>query len=71
MGQKHMNDHDISMSGDADLIASQAAMRRAADAARQVAIQTDTAIVVMQNGAVTRITAEELRKEKTEKGKTA
>lgn len=37
-------------------------MLRAAELARQTAIQTDTAIVVVRNGKPVRITAEELRK---------
>jgi hypothetical protein len=44
-----------------DLICSLAAMKRAAALARQVAIQTDTAIVVFQNNQITRVTAAELR----------
>ncbi|MBS0465990.1 MAG: hypothetical protein JSS31_15395 [Proteobacteria bacterium] len=38
-----------------------AALLRAADMARQVAIQTNTAIVIVQDGQLRRITAEELR----------
>lgn len=37
------------------------ALLRAADMARQVAIQTNTAIVIVQDGQLRRITAEELR----------
>ena len=37
------------------------ALLRAADLARQVAIQTNTAIVIVQDGQLRRITAEELR----------
>jgi hypothetical protein len=36
-------------------------MRRAAELARQIAIQTNTAIVVVRDGKPVRITAEELR----------
>ena len=53
-----MSTQDISLSGNADLVASLAAMRRAAKQARQTAIQTNTAIVVVQDGVVRRIPAE-------------
>ena len=46
-----------------DLRASLPAMRRAAQMARMIAIQTDTGIVVVRNGKVVHITAAELRKE--------
>jgi hypothetical protein len=38
-----------------------AALKRAADEARKIAIQTNTAIVVFQDGKRVHITAEELR----------
>ena len=41
--------------------ASLAAIRRAALAAREQAVRTNTAIVVLRDGVVVRITAEELR----------
>jgi len=65
-----MTKHDISQARNPDLSASLIAMRRAAAAARQMAIQTDTAIVVVQDCQVRRITAEELKQEaeKREKG---
>ncbi len=44
-----------------DLPASLAAMRRAALAAREQAVRTNTAIVVECGGVQVRITAEELR----------
>ena len=46
-----------------DLRASLAAMLRAAESARQTALQTGTAIVVVRDGKPVRITADELRKE--------
>lgn len=46
-----------------DLIASLAAIKRAAQLARQTAIQTNTAIVVMKDGVLRRISAEELKKQ--------
>lgn len=52
---------DIATAQDPDLRASLAAMRRAARLARQTAMQTDTAIVIVQNGQMVRISAEELR----------
>ena len=41
-----------------------AALQRAALEAREVAIQTNTAIIVLQDGVVTRITADELKQQK-------
>lgn len=40
-----------------------AALRRAADQARILAIQTNTAIVIVKDGKQVRITAEELRRQ--------
>ena len=57
-----MNPRDLSKAKDADLRASMAAMQRAAEMARRTAIQTDTEIVVVQDGKVKRIPAEQLRK---------
>jgi hypothetical protein len=39
------------------------AMQRAAQLARETAIQTDTAIIIVKDGKQVRVTAEELRKE--------
>lgn len=39
------------------------ALQRAADSARTIAIQTNTAIVIMHDGKRIRITAEELKKQ--------
>jgi len=39
-----------------------AALQRAAESARKIAIQTDTGIVIQRDGKLTRITADELRK---------
>jgi hypothetical protein len=52
---------DISEAKDPDLRASVAAMQRAADLARQTAIQTDTYLVVVENGELVRIPADVLR----------
>ena len=56
-----MNRPDISRAKNPDLRASLAGMRRAAALARQIAIQTDTEIVLVRNGKPVRISAEELR----------
>lgn len=45
-----------------DLVNSLAAMQRAARMAREQAVRTDTAIVIMEDGKLVRITAEELRR---------
>jgi hypothetical protein len=57
-----MAQQDLSKAKDPDLRASLAAMQRAAEMARQIAIQTNTALVVVQDGKTVRIPAEELRK---------
>jgi len=46
-----------------DLRASTAALQRAAAAARKTAIDTNTSLVVMQDGKIVRIPAETLRKQ--------
>lgn len=51
---------DISKAKNPDLRASLAAMRRAAEMARKVAIQTDTEIIVVRGGKPVRIPAAEL-----------
>jgi hypothetical protein len=45
-----MNPKPISQAKDPDLRNAQAAMNRAAKVAERIAIQTDTALVVVQNG---------------------
>lgn len=52
---------DLASARNPDLRASLIAIRRAAALARQVAIQTNTAIVVIRNGKLTRVPAELLR----------
>ncbi len=47
-----------------DLRNSLIAMRRAAEMARQIAIQTNTAIVLFKDGKVVRIPADQLRERK-------
>ncbi len=58
-----MTGKDISQAKDKDLVGSLAAMRRAARMAREQAILTNTAIVVMKDNKLVRVTAEELRKQ--------
>ena len=60
-----MNHRDISTAHNADLRASQDAMRRAAEQARQAAIQTGTDLIIVQDGKTVRIPATVLR-EKTQ-----
>lgn len=52
---------DISEAKDPDLRASVAAMQRASELARKTAIQTDTYLVVVENGELIRIPADVLR----------
>ena len=62
-----MKTKDINEAKDPDLRASVAAMRRAAQMARETAIRTDTDLVVMKNGQIIRIPAQVLRAEAAEK----
>jgi len=55
---------DISKARSPDLRGSLPAMRRAAEMARRVAIQTDTEIIVVRDGKPVRISAAELREGK-------
>ena len=59
-----MKQEDLPKATHADMRGSLAAMRRAAAAARQTAIQTNTAIVLVRDGKPVRISAAELRKGK-------
>ena len=58
-----MNADDLSKAKNPDLRASLAAMERAALLARKIAIQTNTALVIVQDGKTIRIPAEQLRRE--------
>lgn len=60
-----MNANDISNAKDPDLRASLDALRRAAQQARQTAIQTETSIVIVKDGRMQRISADELRQRAT------
>ena len=57
-----MTQDQLSMAKDKDLQGSLAAIRRAARAARELAVRTETAIVVMRDSKPVRITADELRR---------
>ena len=59
-----MTQKDLSEAKNPDLPASFAALRRAAEMARQTAIQTDTALVTVLDGKPVRIPAKELRSDK-------
>lgn len=56
-----MSTRPISEARDPDLCASVVAMHRAAELARKIAIQTDTCLVVVENGRIVRIPAHVLR----------
>ena len=56
-----MKPKDISEAKNPDLRGSVAAMHRAAKLAREIAIQTDTSLVIVENGQIARIPAEVLR----------
>lgn len=57
-----MNTKDIRTSTDPDLAGSQAAMERAARAAQDLAIKTNTGIVVAVDGKTVELTAADLIK---------
>ncbi len=59
-----MSTRPIEEARDPDLRGSFEALKRAARRARDIAIQTNTAIVVSENGVVRHIGAEELRRER-------
>lgn len=59
-----MTQQELINATDPDLRLSLEAMKRAADSARKTAIQTDTAIVIVKDEQIIRVSAEELRKEK-------
>ncbi|MGN6315349.1 hypothetical protein [Trinickia sp.] len=56
-----MKEQELFKAKNPDLRASLAAIQRAAELARRTALQTDTAIVVVQDGKLMRISAEQLR----------
>jgi|GEM_PF-902670 hypothetical protein len=62
MGRSIVISDQLAKAKDKDLAASLIAIRRAARAAREAAVRTNTAIVVQRGQKPVRITAEELRK---------
>lgn len=56
-----MKTNDITQASDPALRGSLNALRRAAAAARKVAMQTDTDLIIVKDGKLTRISAQELR----------
>jgi hypothetical protein len=63
MGRKLMINNDISNAKNPDLRNALAALRRASLMARKIAIQTGTNIVVIRDGKMVRISADELRRQ--------
>ncbi|MFT3780259.1 MAG: hypothetical protein QM772_18685 [Ottowia sp.] len=55
-----MTQQELSKATNPDLRASLAAMQRAAEEARRLAVQTNTAIVLVQDGKLVRIPASQL-----------
>jgi hypothetical protein len=62
-----MRSQDLAKAKNPDMRASLAAMIRAAELAREIAIQTKTAIVIVKDGKPVRVTAEELCNEREAK----
>jgi hypothetical protein len=58
-----MKTKDISTAKDPDLRTSLGALRRASQMARRTAIQTGTNLVIVKDGRLVRIPAEELRRQ--------
>jgi hypothetical protein len=58
-----MKTNDITKAKDPALRGSLNALRRSAAAARKVAIQTDTHLVIVKDGKLLRLSAEELRQQ--------
>jgi hypothetical protein len=56
---------DISETSDPALRGSLTALRRAAEEARRIALQTGTDLIVFRNGKITRIPPQELAKSST------
>jgi hypothetical protein len=63
-----MTKKDISQAKNLDLRGSQAAILRAAELARQKAIQTGTDLIVVQDGIIFRIPAAELKMQNPSSG---
>ena len=58
-----MAEQELSKAKDESIKGELAALRRAARAARELAVRTGTAIVVVRDGKLVRVTADELRKQ--------
>jgi hypothetical protein len=56
-----MSRHELGKAKDRDLVTSMAAMKRAATMARKAAMQTGTAIVIIRNKKIVRLTTDDLR----------
>ena len=54
---------DLHEARDPDIRGSVAAMNRAAQSARKIAIQTNTDLIIMKNNTIVRISPEELRQD--------
>ena len=65
MGRAHLKPSDIHLAKAQDLISSQAALRRAALAAREQAVQTNTAVVILREQKIVRLDANALRAQPT------
>jgi len=64
-----MKTSDITKAKDPVLRGSLNALKRSAAAARKIAIQTDTHLVIVKNGQLLRLSPDELRKEKVKSEK--
>jgi len=64
MGRKRMTQEELWKAKNPDIRNSLIAMKRAAEMARQIAIQTNTAIVLFKDGKTVRIPADQLRQPK-------
>ena len=56
------NSEPLTSATNPDLVNSLTALRRAARMAREIAVRTDTHIIVARDGELIRVTAEELRR---------
>ncbi|TWH76615.1 hypothetical protein LX59_00660 [Azomonas agilis] len=59
-----MTQQELAKAKDPDLRASLQAIKRAAELARQTALQTDTGIVVVEGQKMVHVSAQELRQER-------
>jgi len=66
MGRKPVTQHELSQAKDPDLRGSLQAIKRAAAEARRIAIQTGTGIVIVRDGKLVHVSAEELQRMQAE-----